>query len=293
MNAPPHDELRARLRRVLAHIDAHLDGDLRVEALARVAHWSPYHFHRQFAALVGESVGAYVQRRRLRRAAHQLAFRPAVTVLDVALANGYEGPEAFARAFKRCVGQTPTEFRRGPRWEAWRAAFDRDLPRSITVTEEPRLADVRIVELPPRSVAVLVHRGAPHRLGESIRRFIAWRRAHGAPPSRSATFNRFYDDPATVDPAEHRVDLCAGWSGPVEPNAEGVTADTLAGGRYAVLRQVGDGDDVSATARLLYGPWLAQSGERVRDVPLLVERVRFYPEVPAHEAVTDVYLPIE
>ena len=93
-----------RLQRVLRHIDEHLDDELSVEVLSGVAAFSKYHFHRQFAEVYGIGVARYVQLLRLKRAAYRLAFRRKEAVLQIALDSGYEGPEAFARAFKRMSG---------------------------------------------------------------------------------------------------------------------------------------------------------------------------------------------
>lgn len=42
-----------RLRRVCDHIERHLDEPLSLEALSRMAHSSPFHFHRQFTVWSG------------------------------------------------------------------------------------------------------------------------------------------------------------------------------------------------------------------------------------------------
>lgn len=49
------------------HIQSHLDGDLELATLARVACLAPYHFHRVFRSLVGETTAQYVRRLRLER----------------------------------------------------------------------------------------------------------------------------------------------------------------------------------------------------------------------------------
>ena len=48
------------MHRVLEYIDKHLDQELDLKALARVAHFSSFHFHRIFAAHVGETLGNYL-----------------------------------------------------------------------------------------------------------------------------------------------------------------------------------------------------------------------------------------
>ena len=112
LTAGTADAYRIRFRKVLAHIDAHLDDDLTVDRLSGVAAFSKYHFHRQFSELFGIGVYRYVQLVRLKRASYQLAFRDQHRIIDIALASGYESHEAFSRAFKKTVGQTPVRIPR-------------------------------------------------------------------------------------------------------------------------------------------------------------------------------------
>ena len=91
-----------------------------------MAAFSKYHFHRQFCGLFGVGVYEYVQLGRLKRASYRLAFRRPGKTIDIALASGYATPEAFARAFKKVVGQTPTEFKAAPSWEPWPARTSPD-----------------------------------------------------------------------------------------------------------------------------------------------------------------------
>jgi AraC family transcriptional regulator len=68
-------------------------------------------FTGRFSGFLGMSAYRYVQFMRMRRASWRLAFRPELSVNEIALATGYEGPEAFARAFRQYSGQSPSEFR--------------------------------------------------------------------------------------------------------------------------------------------------------------------------------------
>lgn len=284
----------SRLKRVLEHIDAHLAGDLSLETLSGVASFSKFHFSRQFAELFGVGVHEYVKLTRLRRAAHLLAFRAQHRVIDIALESGYDSPEAFARAFKKVFERTPSEFREQPDWELWHRS-NQPLTRLRTLHMAPqhRSEDVTITDFPATRVAALEHRGDPRRLGESIRKFIEWRRANGLPPRVSATFNLLYEDPASVAPEEFRLDLCAATSGEIGENAQGVVERMIPGGRCAVLRHTGSDDTLAESIRHLYVSWLPASGEEPRDFPLFVRRVRFYPDVAEHEAVSDLFLPLK
>ena len=160
------------------------------------------------------------------------------------------------------------------------------------MTHDHEPADVRIVELAPLRVAVLEHRGDPRRLFETIRSFIEWRKQNGLGRDTSRTFNILYDDPFETPAARFRFDLCATIAGDVPDNTLGVYERTIPGGRCATLRHLGSDDTLGESVRYLYGTWLPASGEEVRDFPLFLERVRFFPDVPENEAVLDLYLPL-
>ena len=293
MNTSAERAYLERFRKVLEHIDAHLDEDLSLEALSALAAFSKFHFHRQFSELFGLSVHRYVQLVRLRRASRQLAFQAELRVIDIAFESGYESPEAFARAFKKAVGQTPSEFRDRPEWIPWHATYQplAEL-RSRHMTKNYTVEDVEIVRFEGTRVAVLEHRGDPKLLFESVRKFIDWRKLNRLPPKLSATFNVIYDDPSGTPPEHFRFDLCAAITRDIEPNDQGVIERVIPAGRCARLRQVGSEDGMAEAIAFLYAEWLPRSAEELRDFPLFLQRVRFAPEVPEHESEIDLYLPL-
>ena len=101
------ERYRERFARVLAHIEGQSESLLSINDLSGVAAFSRHHFHRQFSGFLGMSAYRYVQFMRMRRASWRMAFRPELSVNQVALATGYEGPEAFARiqAVHRSIAQ--------------------------------------------------------------------------------------------------------------------------------------------------------------------------------------------
>src|SRR5262249_33293578 len=145
--------------------------NLSVNVLSGIAAFSKYHFHRQFTALFGITVHDYVQLARLKRASFRLAFGEDA-IIEIAFDSGYERPEAFSRAFKQCIGQTPSEFRNEPRWTPWHATFQQvSATRRVHMKKVFQSEEVRIVEVTDTRVAVLEHRGDPALIGDSIRRF--------------------------------------------------------------------------------------------------------------------------
>lgn len=285
---------QARMLRVLQYIDTHLDEDLSVERLSTIAAFSKFHFHRQFSEYFGLAAFRYVQLLRLKKAMYELAFRSHKQVINIALDNGYESSEAFSRAFKKSLGLSPAQFRKQPQWDNWQSSnltIDQLREQHMPITYQN--SDVRIVSFPETRIAVLEHRGAPGLLPNSIQRFIAWRKLNKLPPSASATFNLIYDDPEQTSAADFRFDLAAAVTTPVAENEQGIVSKLIPAGECAVLRHTGSDAELGNVVRFLYNHWLPQSERNLRDFPLFLQRISFFPDVPEHLMVTDVFLPLQ
>ena len=287
------DHYHARMRRVLDHIDRHLDGDLDLEAMSSVAAFSKFHFHRQFKATFGLSLHRYVQLARMRQASKRLADGQGPSVTDIALDAGYETPDAFARAFRQRFAQSPSRFRKSPDWEPWLAAFGPlNTARSRIMQPTFTPDQVTIREVAPTRVAMFEHRGDPETLDVTIQKFIAWRKAAGMSPRTNPTFNVWYSERRPADPADYRMDLCVGvGSDQSIESADGtVRAGEIPGGRCAVLRVTGDTHNLDPAAHYLYRDWLPTSGEEMRDFPLYCQR--FILDGPEQGAAAELFLPL-
>jgi len=105
---------RRRLRRVLHHIEANLEYDISVDALASVASLSRFHFARAFKAAIGQSPHQYVSTRRLERA-KALLLRDDRSLADIAFALNFSSQANLTRAFRKHTGKPPGVYRAGGR----------------------------------------------------------------------------------------------------------------------------------------------------------------------------------
>jgi AraC family transcriptional regulator len=277
-----------KFNKVFDYIDKHLDEELSVESLSRVANFSKYHFHRQFSEYAGINVFRYIQLMRLRRASYRLVFSEHTRIIDIALEAGFENPESFSRAFKNMFGQTPSQFRSKPEWQPWNEQY-RIPPRTRNQTMQ-----VNIIEFEETPIAVLEHRGAPELVNDSVKVFIDWRKQSGLSPVHSSrTFGLVYDNPDTTAPEDFRFDICGEVDASVPGNPQGVVNKLIPGGRCAVVRHHGSHNRIGESAYYLYRDWLPTSGEELRDFPLFFHYLNLIPETPEHELVTDIYLPLK
>ena len=270
-----------RIKQVIEYIDDNLDGDLSLRRLSKVAGFSPFHFHRQFATYSGITVARLVRLLRLKRASLQLVFNPDASIIDIAFDSGYASPESFSRAFKRSYGQSPSEFRRAPRWSSLH----------IPQRESELNTVVDLVEFPNTKVAAVEYRGPSQQFYSATRRLVAWRREHGVPANKGLTYGVHYSDPSTTSPEDFRMDICVSYDGDILDNEHGVIAKLIPGGRCARIRHLGSRDAI-AEALFLYGEWLPSSDEETRDYPVFFHYVNVGPDVQDKDMVTDVYLPL-
>ncbi|MCL6269603.1 AraC family transcriptional regulator [Sansalvadorimonas sp. 2012CJ34-2] len=283
-----------RMQKVCGYIARHLDEELTVGRLSEVAAFSRFHFHRQFSGYMGVSVARYIQLLRLKRASYQLAFEADARVIDIALDAGFDYPESFARAFKKEFGQSPSEFRREPRWQAWSQAYshlqgDRNLDRRQDLD-----MNVEVVNFPEVRIAVLEHRGAPELVNESAGQFRSWRIETGLSPITSCrTFGLVYDNPECTPPEKFRFDICGEIKQSEPEYSHGIVEKHIPGGRCALVRHTGSHDNIGDPVRYLYGQWLPESGEELRNFPCFFHYLNFFPEVAEHELITDIYLPLK
>lgn len=112
-------QLLAHLRRARDHIDRHYAEPIDLDALARVAGVSKYHFVRTFEAAYGEPPIRYLTRRRIERA-QDLLRHANLTVTEICMLVGFASLGSFSSRFTQLVGESPTAYR--DRWATRGAA---------------------------------------------------------------------------------------------------------------------------------------------------------------------------
>ncbi len=247
---------------VVEYIDRHLDEKLDLATLAGVAHFSPFHFHHLFQALMREQLGDYIRRRRLEMAAVRLLSQQRVPILSIALGVGFGSAEAFTRAFRARFGCSPTQWRNRKRDQAARKprqAANRAQGKHGDSRKQEIAMNVKLIDREPTPVAYLRYTG-PY--GPKISQF--WMRKV-APWMEANNFfgrDRFgisLDDPTVTSPAQCRYDACVA-SAEDEVLAGDPGRKVIPGGKYACLAYEGTGADIGAAWDSLLRDWLPRSG---------------------------------
>lgn len=250
----------------VADIVAELDTALDLEALARRAATSQYHFHRIFRGMVGETPLGLRRRLLLERAAWRLANTTS-SVLDIAIGAGFETHEAFTRAFRGAYTTTPTEFRRADRRPINLAATcglhyhaDGVDPSLVVLETGETNMQVDIVDRPDLRLATVQHIGPYNQVGSAFDQL-------GATAGVASLFEHenaemiaiYYDDPESTPAEELRSDaaLVVGEHAAIP---SGLIEKRIPGGSYARYSHVGSFDELGDVWARLLGGWLPRSG---------------------------------
>jgi AraC family transcriptional regulator len=277
-----------RIERVLELLASHRDEALDIHRLAEEAFLSPYHFHRVYVAMMGETVIETLRRKRLHDAAVWL-ISSNTTVEAIASNAKYASVQAFTRAFREAYGLPPAKYRLHGQLSA---ALQRSQTTHRTEKSMFNLNDVAVKNLPVERVATLTHHGDYQTIGDSFERLAAWAAGKGFLTNDIASWGIYYDDPASKPKSELLSDACLAAPSTVTGD-DAVKIKQTPGGKCAVFTFTGPYAELEKPYRWLYETWLPQSGEEPRDAPPYEAYLNDARNTPAHQLMTSICIPLK
>ena len=319
-------EYQSRINRVLDYIEANLGQDLMLAKLAEVALFSPYHFHRIFHAMVGETPNQFVQRVRLEKAAALLLNNLAKSITVVAFECGFSSSATFARAFRDKFGLTASEWRdcagkierknckidrkSEQRLRNWRKDYDvtalyssdalNHLLWRLTMKNNLKEAlnfEVEIKALPEMTVAYVRHvgpyKGDVELFGRLLKQLCTWagpRGLMGRPDSKLLFV--YHDSPEITDETNLRVSVCI--TVPDDTLVEGeigkmvITPATYAVGHFEL-----NSDQYEEAWHALMGAWLPESGYQPADGLCFEDYLNDPATHPEGKHLVDIHIPVK
>lgn len=256
-----------RVNRAIDYVVRNLAGNLSLDEVARAACFSPFHFHRVFKSLVGETLGEFVKRQRLERALYLMAHARRRSLTDVALECGFSSSSDFSRSFKQRFGVPPSAFDLGSLRKVRRAEFDQVLtdaegrPRFVRLPagENPDGFEVVVRELPPRTVAYIRVLN-PYRsfaaVTSACERLMEWADARGLADRQWLGY--MWEDPDIVALEDCRYDVAVEVD-EVQPEGE-IGRYDFPPMRVAEVRIAGAIDLEVRALDWLFHTWLPESG---------------------------------
>lgn len=319
---PQRAEYTARINRVIDYIQTHLEEELSLGSLSRIAHFSPYHFHRIFRAMVGETLSRFIQRIRIEKAAGELVHDHNKTITEIALENGFSSSSAFARAFRESFGMSASTWRSGGfRLQRKNGTSHSNSDQTdsntgkdfeivsfysgggssnqtwrITMKDHDPIP-VEVRNMPEMPVAYIRHIGpykADAALFESLFNALwKWAGPRGLlrfPETKCLSV--YHDNPDITEEDKLRTDVCI--TVPQDTPVDGkIGKMTIPAGTYAVGHFEIDADGYQAAWNAVYGGWLPESGYQPADGPCFEMYLNNPKEHPQHKHIVDICIPVK
>lgn len=271
--------------KVLIYIDEHLDEPL---ALEKLAHISAFYFHRLFSAYMGETLGEYITRLRLQKAAEKLRYSDK-PITDIALDSGYDNSSSFSKVFNQVMGQSPSHYRKTLR-PLIRAIMERTLSKNEEASmlkpeyiyrEEEEVLCVRLVgdynETPGKTFKILVQFIEEEHLAPIVKTY----------------YGVALDDPAIVGRSKCRFDSCVSLF-KTHPGKGVVARKVLPKGRFAVFTHIGPYNQIENTFAKIFREWYPSCQEELADYESFCEYVDVADKtLPPEQRVTKIYIPLK
>jgi AraC family transcriptional regulator len=288
---PVGRDARDTIDALVVELGEQLDQHPTLADLSRRSGCSPFHFHRRFAAVVGETPKQHVLRVRLERAAYLVAVTEQ-SILRIALEVGFRAHATFSRAFRQRFRMSPVAYRAAAR-RAQRERVGREAPLG---GDGWQLSAVQAVFLPPARLLAGRHVGpyadvrmAPFQEADQIwNPLVKWLGAEGIAHDRTA-WVFCLDDPTVTDGPRQRLDACIPLLGPAKRPGRFAIKE-FPGGWYAGVEHVGDYGTIIHAYRHA-ADWVRRSPAHTLGVGPPVQIFRYVDADPTRHR-TEVFLPL-
>ena len=242
------------------YIEQHLDEPINLNKIANIACFSPFHFHRIFTSLTGETLNAFIQRIRIEKAAQQLKNDETLSISEISSQCGFSSTSVFSRTFRKYFGSTAKEFR-----ETEKATFAKGglyyskngqlIRKRNQLSPDLRMqfcsdnsnqfihsnfiimdTKVEIKEMPAMNLVYCRHTGQFDQIGKAYEKLMKWASPRGLlnfPQTKTITV--YHDDPTVTAIEKVRQSACITVEDDVKVDGE-IGKMKLDGGKYAVGR---------------------------------------------------------
>lgn len=295
-------DYRNRVNRVFEFIDKNLDADLSLKTVSEIAYFSPFHFHRVFKFVTGETLNEYVTRQKIEKSSMALLHKN-ITTTELAHKFGFSDNSSFSRTFKKYFGVSPTEFKkqnpnRHSKIRQLESKNGQDYPeyeKYICIIDDLKIwikmnSNVKIKEMPKMDLAYVSSIG-PQNLETAYGKLMQWATPKGLMNDQTKMVTIYHDSFKVTQANKVRMSACIVLGKPAEIEGE-VAKTSIERGKFIVGSfEIGLNEFEKSWASLFL--WMNENGYKKADrEPFEIYHNNFN-EHPERKAIVDFYIPIE
>ncbi|GAF06024.1 AraC family transcriptional regulator [Saccharicrinis fermentans] len=295
-------DYRNRINRVFKFIDENLDADLSLKTVSKIAFFSPFHFHRVFKLVTGETLNEYVTRRKIEKSSLDLLHKK-ITTTELAHRFGFSDNSSFSRTFKKYFGISPTEFKkqnpnRHSKIRQLESKNGQDYPeyeKYICIIENLKNwikmnANIEIKEMPKMELAYVSSIG-PQNLEKAYGKLMQWATLKGLMNDQTKMVTIYHDSFKVTQADKVRMSACILLNKPTETKGE-IGTTSIENGKCIVGNfEIGLNEFEKSWTGLFL--WMNENGYKKADrEPFEIYHNNFN-EHPESKAIVDFCIPIE
>ncbi len=298
MKNKTNKEYLKRINKVLDYIDTNLASDLPLELLSKIALYSPFHFHRVFSTLIGESLNQFLTRKRVERIASILISTPNKTIKELAYTYGFKSESSFSRTFKKYYGVSPTEFKKEGKHILSKNGialfFREDYIYSIDEINKWNKMNSKIIitQLSEIKLAGISGIGEFATINQRFQKLMRW--AYDQEIINSFNFKViiiYHDNPNVTHISKVRHSACITIDRDIE-EYEDIRPTKIRKGIYVVGRFEIKGEEISKAWKYL-NIWVMENNHQFRDGDFFEIYHNDHEKHPENKHLLDICIPIE
>ncbi len=303
------EELRkvyiSRINKVMNFVENNLDKELPLSYISEIAYFSPFHFHRIFSAITGETLNAFIKRKRVEKIASLLLNGDSTPLTELGFKYGFNSGVSFSRAFKNFYGISPSEFKEKGKEQYSKICKVESKNGKEVISFEKYICSINNIlkwinmnakieakEMPELRLAYVKHLGEFNQIGKAYEKLMKWAGPKGllsSPEMKTVTV--YHDDPKVTEMSKVRQSACITIDTPVKFSGE-VGEMIIKKGKYAVGRF-----EISVTEFEMAWDsmcvWVAENGYTNRDGEYYELYHNDHREHPEQKFILDICVPVE
>jgi len=211
-----------RISKAITYIEEHLHEKLMLNEIASKAHFSPFHFHRLFSSVTGETLNNFITRKRIEKSASFLLHEKEMTVTEVAEKVGFTSLSSFSRVFKKFYGMSAVEFKKESKHKFSKICKIESKNGQVLTSFEQYICNVNnnlnwlkmnakteVKIMPELQLAYISHQGKMDAIDNVYNKLMRWAHPKGIMEQENLRMVTIYhDSPKITDPNKIRMSAC-------------------------------------------------------------------------------------
>ncbi|WP_108869283.1 AraC family transcriptional regulator [Aquimarina aquimarini] len=281
-----------RYKKLILYIEERFKNEISKKDIEDISFYSYRNINRIFLALHHETIGQYVKRIKLEKAAEYLKFSDE-NISDIAHEIGYSDVAAFSKAFKKQFKSAPSSFRNSSKIKQYitqKAIFP------LENTQEQTL-EYEIEEIPSFDILYLTYQGSYENIKEiekTWKQLISYASKHDLLKDETIILGEILDDDAITDTLHCRYNAGIVLEEEIDFSLKGLfKTKHIPQQKYAKFIHKGSHESSTDTYNLIYGYWITEVQLEFEDKPTLEFYLNDESTTPKKELLTEIYIPVK